>query len=238
MEDTPQEIIEERHNSSRRDFLKKSAVTGAVVWSAPAISTLSSRAWAETYNGPGNGDCECDESAYALFATADGIIVGTVGPIAESGNAPDSASVADLSALNGLVSARLLASRTEECRAHAEVAFVKIDLTVLDLALLDIAAIEAEVLNADANGETCTGDSDILVVRTIKTDGTVNEVAIGADPNSEVVLDLGALGSITLVANEQSGNGSIAVNALHVFVNLLDAQTLDVIVSHAETTCC
>ncbi len=81
MEDTPQEIIEERHGSSRRDFLKRSAVTGAVVWSAPAISTLSSKAWAQTYDGV----CECDEGAYALFATADGIIDGTVGPIAEPG---------------------------------------------------------------------------------------------------------------------------------------------------------
>ncbi len=134
--------------------------------------------------------------------------------------------------------ARALATETTECNAHAEVAFVRIDLSVLGIQLLNIAAIEAEVLTADANGETCTGDSDILVVRTISTTGEVNVVDLGADPNSEVTLDLGALGSIRLVANEQTTNGAIAVNALHVFVNLLNAQTLDVIVSHAETTCC
>ena len=35
----------------RRDFIKRSAIVGGMVWAAPAISTLGSRAFASEHNG-------------------------------------------------------------------------------------------------------------------------------------------------------------------------------------------
>ncbi len=236
MEDTPQEIIEERHNSSRRDFLKKSAVTGAVVWSAPAISTLSSRAWADEngYEEP----CECDEAAYALFVEADGIIIiperYEPSIVTQEGESDFVAGV-DL----GLVEATLLnAGIPDNCHAHADVASVKVDLGVLGILGLD-GVIEATVLTADAFGDGCEARSSIA---TLTVGG--EEVLDLETPNLDVDVDLGPLVNATLVLNEQTGGtNNIAVNALHLNLTVLGAlgnavQTLELIVSHAESTCC
>ena len=54
---------------SRRDFLKKSLVAGAVVWGAPAVTSLpGGRAWAQTY-----GQCLCNGDAYGLRVIIPGI---------------------------------------------------------------------------------------------------------------------------------------------------------------------
>lgn len=230
MEDTPREIVEEVHSSSRRDFLKKSAAAGAVAWSAPAISTLSSKAWADVYKPPKPDKCVCKEEAFALAAKADGIIDGTVGPISKVGDNGGTESVADVSLLDGLVTATLLEAETRECFARATVLNLAIDLDVLDIKLLDISTIEVEVLTAEANGETCEGKSKVVNLR---IDG--DELTVKTAPNSTVDLPLD-LGSI--IVNEQNTDGFVEVNALHVFLDVLGLQTLDLIVSHARTTCC
>lgn len=99
MEERPsKESPLEISSTSRRDFLKKSAIAGAVVWSAPAISTLpSGRAWADHYNGDHDGDgtitCDCfGEEAWALqVRVLDDLL--TVGPLSLGGGGKSPVSI-------------------------------------------------------------------------------------------------------------------------------------------------
>lgn len=229
MEDTPQEMLPERHGTSRRDFIKRSAVTGAVVWSAPAISTLSSKAWAQTYPAP----CVCTEGAFALSvdvnALDDTLDVSTViSPVGPAG--PDETNFDELLGVNvgnGLVTASAARATTRECFAQAELLDASIDLS--QIGVTGVGVITAEVLKATATGADCATNCEIT------------NLAIGGDPVLLVdgkanisLLD----GAVVIAVCEEITNGTASVNALRITVNLPDILTATIIVSHAETTCC
>ncbi len=247
MEDTPQEIIEERHGSSRRDFLKKSAVTGAVVWSAPAISTLSSRAWAQTYDGDGDG--RCTGQAYNVFVRATGLIDGTVGPLNQSPANQDFERdcivdlVANLGGGNPEVVVGVACVENDfdgRCCTRSELTNVRVDLTeILRLPPLTPITLTADLITAEAcAGCGATPAADSALANAVLTVGN-NVVALDADaaPNTEVAnLDILGLADVELILNEQAViPGGIEVNAVHLTVRLLDGtQTVDVILGHAE----
>jgi hypothetical protein len=66
----------EAERRDRRDFLKRSLVAGAAVWSAPIVTSLpGGRAWAQTYEV-----CNCNADAYGLFVSIPGLgIIQTFG---------------------------------------------------------------------------------------------------------------------------------------------------------------
>jgi hypothetical protein len=60
----------EGSTSDRRTFIKRSAVLGGMVWAAPAISTLGSRAFAETQGTP--RDCHAISYLAVVIDTSAG----------------------------------------------------------------------------------------------------------------------------------------------------------------------
>lgn len=249
--------------TSRREFLKKSAVAGAVVWSAPAIATLpGGGAWAQTY---GNG-CDCEENAFALFLEASGII--NIAPTTVPADVPGELLFVSV---GNLVQARVLPADTENCFARASVADVTVNLgAILDvgglLSLnLDLPTIFATVLEsrAEANGGCPTASSSVVRVALNGDDALI--VGLNADINLDV---LGAV-AVSLVVNEveledcNDGQTRAFANALHLVLDIdlggvvdgllgnggllgglinIDlgslTQHIELIVSHAEVTGC
>lgn len=248
--------------TSRREFLKKSAVAGAVVWSAPAIATLpGGGAWAAQY---GPGACDCTENAYALKVFAAGIINISEIVLPQNG----ATSVATVNVGNGLIVANVLNATTDNCAARASV----LDLTVnlgdilqvgglLNLGLT-LPTIFATVLEstASANGGCPEANANIARLEL----GGSNLLTVGTGPNTGVNLDI--LGAVIaqVIINEQgtdcvNGQTSAFANALHIhielnlgnvigtgglinlggLVNLTNlTQVIDVVVSHAEVAGC
>jgi len=201
----------------RRDFLKKSLVAGAVLWAAPAVTTLpGGRSWAQTYGA----QCTCNGSAYALSVSLlggpptifgqDGS-VATVGPIPVPGGGNITATLLeadDTSTVNGT------------CDAHAEVASLRVTIGTGPTAL----KVVAKVLFSDAQAGCApcgtVGASSIASL----TVGTTTINVTGA-------CNLDVLGLGLVFVNQQSCSGNtVAVNALRITVPGI----ADIIVAHAE----
>lgn len=211
-------------DTGRREFLKKSLVTGAVLWSAPAVTTLpGGKAWAQTY-----GVCNCNASAYGLFVSIPALGINSffgedtclanvpVGNI-NTGPYVQATTVcgADFSSVNA------------GCSAEATIA----TLTVrVGPRLAPTLLVNATVLLTTASA-TCapcntTGDFSIasLTVGGSLVGGTIN-----VNVNNACNLDVANLGLV--IVNEQTCNGdTLSVNALHVQV----PGVIDVIAAHSE----
>lgn len=204
----------EKVDSGRRDFLKKSLVAGAVVWGAPAVTSLpGGRAWAQTY-----AQCLCNGDAYGLRVIipllgfdqtfgVDGSVVNT-GTIALPGLGSVAATVVtgnDGSSVDGA------------CFGQASIATLNL---IVGSTIAPALRVTAGVITSQATA-TCppcgtTGTSSIANASasgTLLGGGSIDLDAI-AGCNTDV-LNLGII-----VINEQScdANGNLTVNALHITV--------------------
>lgn len=188
-----------RVDSGRRDFLKKSLVTGAVIWGAPAVTSLpGGRAWAQTY-----GQCTCNGSAYGLR-----IIVPNLGydqTFGEDGSVVD----VDEIPIGGSVSGTVITGNDSSsvdgsCGGNASIA-------TLGVFGGPGFTVEAELISSQASA-TCDGcgTSGSSNIALLEVNGV--PIAVTGTCNFDV------LGNGAVIINEQScdANGNLTVNAIHV----------------------
>ena len=204
-------------DTGRRDFLKKSLVAGAVLWGAPAVTSLpGGKAWAQSY-GP---QCACNGSAYALSVSLlggpptvfgmDGS-VAAVGPIPIPGGGSISATLLeanDTSSINGV------------CDGHAELATIAVQVGTGPTAL----RVNAKTIFSDAQaGCAPCGTTAASSIASLRVNG-INVNAFG-------VCNLNVLGLGLVFVNQQSCSGNtLGVNALRITVGTI----VDIVVAHAE----
>ncbi|MEX2556719.1 MAG: choice-of-anchor P family protein [Actinomycetota bacterium] len=209
----------EKVDSGRRDFLKKSIVAGAVVWGAPAVTSLpGGRAWAQTY-----GECSCNGDAYGLR-----LIIPALGldqTLGVDGSLVNVSPIA-IPVVGGSVAATAVtgldgSSVNGACFGRASVA--TLDLQV-GPALAPILTVAASIITADASASCppCATSGQSSIANLVVNGITVN--ATSACNND--VLNLGLV-----VINQQScdAEGNLTVNAIHITVPGI----IEVIVSHA-----
>ena len=224
--------------SSRRTFIKRSLVAGAVVWSAPAITSMpAGRAWAKTYH-----TCTCTSSAYGLRVIipilsidqtfgVDGCVVGpfTVG----------SAGVATVTA--SAVCGNDTSGTNVNCAAQATIASLDVLVgSVTTLTPNGTLHLQATVLEADASSVCgqCVSPTGSSTAATASVAGT----ALGAAHSGGVTINVDAgcntdvLGLGLVKVNEQVCNAddSLSVNALHIRVPATGTPIVEVIASHAQ----
>lgn len=222
------------NDASRRDFLKKSLVTGAVIWSAPVVTSMpGGRAWAQEYVA-----CVCNSSAFGLRVIIPLLsfdqTFGIDGCFADTGvlGIPDTVTV----------SAQVIcgsdASQDGDCSARA-------DITLLDVIVGPVVPVtapdgtlrvQAGVLHSEASA-TCddcvspVGDSTAASARVA---GTAVGGPITVDVDTACNLDVLNLGIVKV--NEQTCNpdGSLSVNALHVRFPATGDPLVEVIAAHSQ----
>lgn len=221
---------------SRRDALKKGAVGAAgaaVLWAAPAITTMSR---AGAVGTPAPADCECTASAFGLWirSTILGIPLN-VGPLSN---------VLTVGAPGDLLFVSVLPATTDEadavCRANAAVALLEINAP-------GTLVLNSATLTSSASAPcSCVGGGGASNIQSLTVNGQVLVDVVGnvnaASPPNTVLLN--ALG-LKVVVNEQlCDNNALVVRALHVtFTDPISGLvTLDVIVSESragntECTC-
>lgn len=204
---------------SRREFLRKTAKAGAVVWAAPAITSLSAGpAWAQTAGtGPPPPPPEncCTADAYGLRVIIPLLSIDTTlgvdGCVVDTGVLGDPA-VATVRA--AAVCGETAKPAGGPCNATASVASLAVTIgadTSIAATVLGSSAEAPCAPNCDTNG-----NSTIL---TLVING--EPIDVGTDPNFDV--------AGLLVVNEQICNsGLFTVNAIHITV----PEIIEVIVSH------
>jgi hypothetical protein len=207
---------------SRRDFLKRSAVAGAVVWAAPAVTSIpAGRAWSQTYEEP----CVCTASGFGLR-----IVVPLLGidQTYDTGAADPPVLDVDTGVLNlpiGTlrVQARVITANDGVpaeggCHATASLAGLLIMGTALPLLIRPIRAATL-ASEAHARCDDCnTGGASVIA-----------GLQIGAATIPVGVCNLGVAGVVT-VNEEFCADGMLNVNALHVNI----PGVVEIIVAHTE----
>ncbi|MBW3578452.1 MAG: twin-arginine translocation signal domain-containing protein [Actinobacteria bacterium] len=189
-------------DQSRRDFLKRSAVAGAVAWSAPAILSLpGGMSWAAHYPCP----CpNCDAQAAAAR------IGGST--LAGADNQCTCVVNASLSAGTPSLTAQVACAEAddEHCTARTFLEGVRIQIA-------ENTFITATTLSSCV---TC-GEGDAFVADlALEVDGLSTKLQIDGTCNATV---LGLEGLATAVFNEQQcDNGVLTVNALRITVDGVD----------------
>ena len=232
------ELETAERGASRRTFIKRSLVAGAVVWAAPAVTSLpAGRAWAKTYR-----TCSCTSSAYGLRVIipllsidqtfgVDGCVVGpfTVG----------SAGVATVTAQ--AVCGNDTSGTDVNCAAQATIASLDVLVgTVTTLTPNGTLHVQATVLEADASAVCgqCLSPTGSSTALTASVKGTLLGAAhsggITIDVNADCNTDILNLGLVKV--NEQVCNldNSLSVNALHIRVPATGTPIIEVIAAHAE----
>jgi hypothetical protein len=221
MSDEPRE----KTDSGRRDFLKKSLVTGAVVWGAPAVTSLpGGRAWAQTYE-----PCTCNADGYGLSLSLLGgppTIFGQNGSVVNV-NVP-------IPVVGGsVVATAVTGSATDSidgaCSGLGQIAAATVTVGP-SLAPQLVLSVTVLTATASANCQPCatTGSSTIA---TASASGSL--VGGNIDVLADATCNTDVLGLGIIVVNEQSCDanpGTLSVNALHVTV----PGVIDLILGHAE----
>lgn len=216
-EDAPQST----QGSSRRDFVKKSLAVGAVVWSAPVVTSMpGGRAWAQQYPG-----CACNADAYGLFVSIPALAIeqtfGVGGCVANvnQGSSPTASVVATT------VCGTSFSTVNAGCSAEATIATLDV---IVGPKATPTLRVRAGVLltTASASCSPCgtTGDfsAAFVTVSGSLVGGTIN-VNVGAACNTSIA------GGIVVV-NEQTCDGNqLNVNALHINV----PGVIEVIAAHS-----
>ena len=211
-------------NEGRRDFLKKSLATGAVLWAAPAVSSLpGGRAWAQTYPPP-PPPCSCTASAYGLFVSIPPLGVfqtfgdptclantGTIGVAGTAtvaatvvcGEAPDNATpcdaVASIATLDVVVGNPL--APTLELHAVTIQAVASTSCPCASSLSSTIAQLTVNNVNVNVTG-ACNLDVlglGLVTVNRQSCDGTLNIVD---------ALDINVPGILTLTAAHAEADGT------------------------------
>ncbi|MGH2746788.1 MAG: hypothetical protein ACRDKB_02540 [Actinomycetota bacterium] len=207
--------ISTSHRSpTRREVLKKGAVGGALLWSAPAILTLSRAGAQQGTPCPG-----CTNSAFGLRLNTD-----TFG---------EGGCVQDVTA--GGVGATVVCGNTgAPCSASASIATFSADIPGVIT-----GSASAITSSAQAPCDCATGPTGSASVADLSvTVGGTTETASGSLPCNTVLID--ELG-VVVVLNEQTCDGDVlTVNAVHITgpsLDLILAQSRAGVAGCACTAC-
>jgi len=218
--------IEEKQAASRRDFLKKSVVVGAAVWTVPAVTSLpGGRAWAAEYPV-----CNCDASAFALSVAVLGgspIIFGAppgcvlpVGPIV----------VPPVTVTASIVCGNASSSVDGACSANAGIV-QSLNVTVAGSTPVSppLLTVDAHVLtsqvNADCTNCSLSGSAQLADLKINNTVVNPNLLTCGED-----VLNL----HLVKFDEEICSGDTLNVNALHIgFPSLANPSIVNIIVAHS-----
>jgi hypothetical protein len=218
------EIEPSAPDTNRRDFLKKSLAAGAVVWSAPVVTSLpGGRAWAAQYR-----DCTCTGDAFGLRVKipllsidqtfgVDGCVANvSVGNATVAAVTASAVCASDASSVNG------------GCSGLAQIASLDVRAGSAALPTLTVSATILEATASSLCEPPCstTGNSTIarLTIGGTLVPGGLQVIATSGCNND--ILNLGLI-----VFNEQTCDGNLLnVNALHITV----PGVIEVIASHAE----
>ncbi|MGH2691705.1 MAG: choice-of-anchor P family protein, partial [Actinomycetota bacterium] len=196
--------IPEQTGTSRREFIKRSLVAGAAVWSTPSILTLSgARTWANSYPG---ACCNADAFGLRVIIPALGIdqTFGVGGCVADV--SVGAAGTATVEA--AVVCGDAPTPAGGPCEASASIATLDV---VVGPTLLPTLTVSATVLTSEASA-ACPPGCDTMGSSSIAT-LSVN----GINVNVSLACNLDALGLGLLTVNEQTCAGdTLEVNALHV----------------------
>lgn len=203
---------------TRRDALKKGAVGGALLWAAPAITTVSRASAVAPGTPPPPPTCVCTASGFAVSAT--GNVLGTeinIGPVE---NAVQVGEPGDLIYLEGLFTN--IDTDADVCSAESGAALLEISVVGVILS--------AEVLTASVSAPCdCSGSGETTIASLVLNASDLG-VLITGEAN-QVLIDAAG---IRLVVNEQDCEGTQGVvRALHLTVDLIGVQ-LDLIVGEAR----
>jgi hypothetical protein len=199
----------------RMRLVRRGGAIGAVVVASLVIGAMPASA------APGDGSAYAAKVAVTLL----GAPAVNVGPLAPSStNGPTTANLASVNA-GGLVTAGVVTSSatlnqdTGVVHAQADIANVGIGLAALTG---KIGAVNA---TCDATQAGVTGSSTLANVQ-------IPGVSVGANPAPNTTINL-ALAKI--VFNEQipGGDGSLTVNAVHIYLNAL-VGTGDIVLAQAK----
>ena len=209
----------EKVDSGRRDFLKKSIVAGAVVWGAPAVTSLpGGKAWAQSYD-----DCLCTADAYGLRIIIP--ILGFDQTFGVDGSLVNVAPIA-IPVVGGSVAATAVtgtdsSSAGGACAASASIATLNLQVGPTLAPILTVAA-QVITSQASASCPPC-GTAGSSLLAGLQVNG-INITALSTCNND--VLNLGLV-----VLNEQTcdSDGNLTVNAIHITV----PGVIEVIAAHS-----
>lgn len=204
---------------TRRDALKKGAVGGALLWAAPAITTVSRASAVDQGTPPPPPTCTCTASGFGVSAT--GNILGTPIAIGPVQNAVQVGNPGDLIYVEGVF------TNVDEdpavCSVESGVALFELSTVG---AILSVETVTAQV-SAPCD---CTG-SGSTTIASLVLNATDLSVLITGEPNQTLI----DTGGITLVVNEQFCNGDEGVvRAVHLTVDLAGPVQLDLILGEAR----
>lgn len=199
----------------RRRFVRRGGAIGAVVAAALVLGAMPASA------APGDGSAYAAKVAVTLL----GAPAVNVGPLAPSNTGgPTEANLASVNA-GGLVTAGVVTSSatlnpdTGIVHAQADIANVGIGLAALK------GTIGAVNATCDATQAGVTGASTLADVK-------IPGVSVGANPGPNTTINLPL---VKIVFNEQitGGDGSLTVNAVHIYLNAL-VGTGDIVLAQAK----
>lgn len=210
----------ERADSGRRDFLKKSIVAGAVVWGAPAVTSLpGGKAWAQSYN-----DCLCTADAYGLRVIIP--IIGLDQTFGVDGSLVNVSPIA-IPVVGGSVAATAVtgtdsSSAGGACAGMASVATLNLQVGPT---LAPILTVTAAVITSQASA-TCP-----FPCGTAGSSSLANLVVNGININATSQCNNDVLNLGLVILNQQTcdADGNLTVNAIHITVPGI----IEVIVSHS-----
>lgn len=211
LEATVSDDLKAPEDQNRRDFLKKSLAAGAIVWTAPVVTSLpGGRAWAQTYHV-----CDCLADGFGLFISIPALGINTT--LGADG------CVADVNLGNNTlarvrattVCAADFSTQQAGCSAEASIATLLVNVGPSATPTLRVVA-NVLLTTASSACQTCgtTGgfSAASVTVSGSLVGGTIS-VPVGVSCNTDVA----GLGLV--VVNEQFCTGTqLTVNAVHVTV--------------------
>lgn len=238
---------DEQGGLSRREVMRRGAVIGgAAMWAVPTVQTIGMRgASAGTPKNP------CTGFAYNVFLDANGLVDGEVGPLNHSPEDQDYEKdcIVDLTAdVDGNGNNEVVVGLAcvendfgDTCCTRSVLTETVVDLTDLGIDVqLNAETIKAEACASCDDPDHPTATSE-LANASIVVLGTRTELDASPGPNTNVAnLSVAGLLNVSLVLNEQKSiPGGIEVNAVHLYVELLDTlgevvQSADLILGHAQ----
>jgi len=222
-----------RKDSSRRDFIKKSVAAGAIIWSAPVVTSLpGGRAWA-AYRF-----CSCTSNAYGLRVIIPTIgldqIYGVDGCLADTGvlGVPNTVTVQAT-----VVCGSDTSGQDVNCIANADIATLDIIVgAVTALTPNGTVRVRASVLHADASSVcgTCASPVGHSSAASASLAGTLVGGTIGINVGTSCNLDVAHLGIVKVNEQTCDANSRLGVNALHVRFPATGTPLVEVIAAHAD----
>jgi hypothetical protein len=219
---------------SRRDFIRRTAITGAVVWSAPAILSISNAGAASPPPTPCIPCTTCAASSYGVLVS--GTVASLPVTLGPTPTAPPDTTVLSV-ALPGVISTDVITVTAGESAACVCGATATIDGATVLAGVVSTGVIFSEATQpCDCSAGTLTSTVAALTILGISQNvtGAPNQILIGASLTAPFTTT-----TVTVTANAQSCVGGLkSVDALVVNVSvvldppLLPPQTLTDVTIH------